>query len=353
MSAFNISVCCANEKDQLLKFLAEHWRQNHVFVRHPELLAWQHLNPRKSEINFIVARENATGEFVGVLGFMPLAQFDAALAASRDYWWAIFKVRDDQAAKGIGKKIISTFEDTQSPNSIGGIGLSEMVIPIYRKLGFSVGRVNHYYRVNTDTREPSLLGGFDGEYRSDRAEDDASLALTELGADVFEGFATAVADRCGTPYRPIKSPRYFIQRYVQHPYYRYVMMGVRRGEEERGVMVVRKCAHGAARALRLVDYWGDVRCLGGLGSPLQELLNRHRAEYIDVYNLGVASEIFATSGFIMRADDSAVVVPNYFEPYEARNVDLDFMYRNADAARPYVLFKGDSDQDRPNILPAL
>ncbi len=46
-----------------------------------------------------------------------------------------------------------------------------------------------------------------------------------------------------------------------------------------------------------------------------------------------------------------VVIPNYFEPFERRNKVLDYGFIVPSGVR-YRMFKGDSDQDRPNRIPA-
>ena len=43
-----------------------------------------------------------------------------------------------------------------------------------------------------------------------------------------------------------------------------------------------------------------------------------------------------------------IIVPNYFEPFEKKNVKLEIAYKSK--SDNYVAFKGDSDQDRPNVL---
>jgi len=349
MSDVEASACRVDEESKLRDFLRTHWKSDHVFVKHPDVLLWQHRREHPEQINFIVARDCVTGEFVGVLGFIPPAQFDAALEGEGDYWWAIFKVRNDQTGKGIGKKIIEAFEATQEPVSIGGIGLSEMVIPIYRKLGFEVGRVNHYYRVNRDRSHFALVRRFDGRYSADGADDTTRSRLHRLDAGSLERFAQSVAAGV-TPQRPHKSPRYLVRRYAEHPWYVYLTLGLTTGEKERGVLIARACPHGEAVALRIVDYWGEHEALGDVGPELETLMREHHAEYVDVYNLGINPDVFARAGLLHRADDGTVVIPNYFEPYAARNVNLDFMCRNQDASEPYVMFKGDADQDRPSIF---
>jgi hypothetical protein len=50
------------------------------------------------------------------------------------------------------------------------------------------------------------------------------------------------------------------------------------------------------------------------------------------------------SGFIKN--DEAFILPNYFEPLEIKNVVIDYAYKSNSG--PLSIFRGDSDQDRPN-----
>ena len=45
-----------------------------------------------------------------------------------------------------------------------------------------------------------------------------------------------------------------------------------------------------------------------------------------------------------------LVIPNYFEPFEQKNIDIKFAYKTAQSLPPVRLFKADGDQDRPSEL---
>ena len=74
-------------------------------------------------------------------------------------------------------------------------------------------------------------------------------------------------------------------------------------------------------------------------------LNESGAEYLDCYNYGINKDVFLKIGF--REITGNTVVPNYFEPFEKKNVDIHYASYTKD---PVVIFKGDGDQDRPNLL---
>ena len=54
-----------------------------------------------------------------------------------------------------------------------------------------------------------------------------------------------------------------------------------------------------------------------------------------------------SAGFVQNRNDGQNIIPDYFEPFERRNVKLDFF---TDLKEPFCMFKGDGDQDRPSIM---
>ncbi|WP_074200908.1 hypothetical protein [Sulfurivirga caldicuralii] len=75
------------------------------------------------------------------------------------------------------------------------------------------------------------------------------------------------------------------------------------------------------------------------------------AEYVDCIQHGVCRGVFERAGMQpLNFQRSEMIVPNYFEPFEQRNVPV---YCVADPVPEGVLyrqFKADGDQDRPNLL---
>ena len=90
---------------------------------------------------------------------------------------------------------------------------------------------------------------------------------------------------------------------------------------------------------------GDINEELSIEGNIQNLLKEYSAEYIDCYNHGISKEYFYAMGFSEVTGD--VVIPNYFEPFEKKNIDI---YYASYSRFPTVIFKGDCDQDRPNLL---
>jgi hypothetical protein len=106
-----------------------------------------------------------------------------------------------------------------------------------------------------------------------------------------------------------------------------------------------------ASAIQIVDYIGHDRGWVGLGLALLQLIRDSGAEFIDLYSHGIGKAELKASGMIPHQEDDPVIIPLYFEPFKQRNVGLDYGYLALEGTN-YGVFKADSDQDRPNRLPA-
>jgi hypothetical protein len=214
----------------------------------------------------------------------------------------------------------------------------------YRSRRFTVGELRHYVLPNPDVDrfeiatvhvpvQQSLENGDLSAKPMDAANAAAETANLQLGSRNAK--------------TPEKTAAVFIARYLQHPIYRYRCDVIHRGGRAIGLLATRIATHNSRTALRIIDYLGPDDAVPGLGRLVLEQVRTAGAEYADVYNWGIDPDLFARAGFSQVDPDGRDVVPDYFEPFEARNVRLRFAIKSD---RPVVLFKGDGDQDRPSQL---
>ena len=69
-----------------------------------------------------------------------------------------------------------------------------------------------------------------------------------------------------------------------------------------------------------------------------------RYEYIDCLCDGIEDTLFDKIGFSRKKHDGNTIIPTYFEPFIQKNVKIHF----EKSLQSQVLFKGDSDADRPS-----
>ena len=330
-----IRFCRIDERDKLMRFIQDDWCEGHILARDVNLLAWQHNDRIHSRYNFVVAADN--GRFDAILGFIPTYQYDIALQAWPQVWLAIWKSVAERAHNPVlGRQLLEFLEREMQPVSIGAIGINARVEKLYRHLGYTTGMLDHYYIRNPYLPHSQLLcppGHFPAPEQGGKG-----CELFWMHLDFMD-----IGDLWDLPFHtaPRKSAEYFRRRYLIHPTYRYRFLGAWNGYKLCGVFVVRCIEANGAACLRIVDFAGCVPFLGSLSDEFVRILHEEDAEYVDAVCHGID---FTHMGF-SRAE-SPHFPPNHFEPFEVRGEPIRFAYKSA--MSPYVIMKGDSDQDRPN-----
>jgi len=340
----------ANETDLqcLTQFINQHWKKDHIFVTCKDLLDWQHHDQKRRRYNFIIGIERKTNAIHGVLGFIPLAQFDLEIEVERLCWMAIWKVQDEARGHKLGRNLLSYLEDTLKPEILSTVAASEMTLSMYRDRGYQTGRMSHHFILNPEKAPFQLVKANNVIPSCARVSNDDNEKVIEMISESEIIKDTAECFLLQEDW-PRKTPKYLINRYLHHPIYRYQAYCLRDGTKIRGIIVTRVCSHGSSRAIRIVDFIGPADALRGLQNQWMYLLKSVDAEYIDFYSAGINGDDLLASGFIRREMGDDIVIPNYFEPFTMDNVEIDYMIK-VPLGQKYRIVKGDSDQDRPNLV---
>ncbi|KYH36012.1 hypothetical protein CLTEP_04060 [Clostridium tepidiprofundi DSM 19306] len=337
---YEIRFCKISEEEKLLNFLKENWKEDHIFIKNKELFRWQHLDRINNRINFVVAENKNDGEFDAILGFIPFKQYDKNLK-NNDLWYAIWKIKKEKTLGKIrGIDLLFFVEDKLNLNSSAGIGMSKYSVKSFTQNGFTMGKLSHYYLLNE-----SLC-----EYKIAKIPLNSSLSHTpyrNTNTTIRELYNISELESIKELYKPYKSPAFIKNKYLNHPVYSYKLYGIYCFNKLLSVLVTRKISILDRSCIRIIDIYGRLNKVGNISAQLQEILKKENAEYIDCYNYGIDEQIFTTLGFLKKEHDNNIIIPNYFEPFEQKNIEIICGHKgNYDE---YVFFKGDSDQDRPNI----
>lgn len=344
---YEIRRAWASDHRAIAEFIDRHWRKGHIFAHSKELMDWQHFDRHRRQYNFMLGIERESGQLHGILGFIPLSQFDDRMPESRLCWMAIWKVMELARGYKLGRHLMSFLETSLKPEVISTVAASSMTLPMYQARGFLTGTLGHYYLLNPLKAPYKLVSGArHGIGVSKEIRRDQNKSLIVLSGEDLEQYADIFSSQGELPR---KSPEYLLNRYLRHPIYKYQVYGIRESGRTCGLIVTRICQNEEARAIRIVDFTGPSSVLQGLGGEWQSLLESQDSEYMDFYNAGIDDEDLRLSGFVRRVAGDGIVIPNYFEPFLMQNVEIDYAIR-LPTGRTYRIVKGDSDQDRPNVI---
>lgn len=339
---YEVVLCGSDDIDNVRNFIDKFWKKDHALAVSKELIDFQHYEVDGDCYNFIIAKHRITKEVDGILGFINTAHYDPSLASEGDYWGAIWKVRDDienEEIKTLGLNLFEKFQELTAYKTFGAIGISQIAKRIYKALRYKIGVLNQYFILNQKTTEFKIA-----TIVSDFPKVDVS---NEANFEIKRIFDLCSLGPIDCKFNPRKTTAYLINRYLKHPIYKYVFFGIYGKGKLKTVLVARVVELNNSKIIRIVDLLGDYNSLPSLYSQFQGVLSEENAEYIDCLNYGISEELFMKMGFNKLYVEGENIIPTYFEPFEKRNVAIEFAYRSSSS---YMIFKGDSDQDRPNIL---
>ncbi len=320
----------ATEQDipQIMEFIDTHWRKGHILSRDRVLFEWQY--KEGSDVHMVLGfRENI---LCGVLGFVTYGTSE-----EKDLALALWKALEGEGFLGIQ---MLAYVMEQVPHRLlmcTGINRTTTAA-IYERMGLRTGVMVQWYRLNRTEH-----------YRIAKVVDESIPSVKTMHAEIrelasFAEFDTLFdyEDDAFKDAIPYKSREYIRHRYYDHPSYVYHVMGHICGEKVKTALVIRVQECNGSCAIRVVDVLGDSSTVACFTPFLDEYMQQNHAEYMDLYEVGLSEEMLKEAGWKQVAG-SGNIIPNYFAPYAAENIDI--YYCTADEKA--VLFKGDGDQDRP------
>lgn len=332
---YDIRCAKATEYERIRDFINNDWKKNHILAVSKKLFDFQHLRPKESEYDFVIAEHKTTKQIHAVYGYINSAIYDQGSCDNPNaVWGALWKVKkgiENKEVRKLGLGVLLYIIDRFPKTPFITLGLSKDSQTVFEGLNFVFGKMNHYYIASDSFSKYNII-------ESPKFKDVSTNS--EYSFSTFDFKQNIESD-----YLPLKNNSYLARRYSNHPFYKYLLLGLYKGDVLINVWVIREIDINNAKCLRLVDIVGRTKGLPDVSYAIKKLLNHHGAEYIDCYNYGVSEQEFNTMGFLTV--ESPTIVPNYFEPYEKRNVDIYFAYT---FDKDICIFKGDGDQDRPSLI---
>ena len=321
-------------------FISKHWGKDHIFAQNNFIFDWQHKGCQN--YHYMVAKQKNT--LIGVQGVIPQSHFDKDLPKNQIFltlWRAL-----EERGIGIGLRLYQNILKEYKPEFIGVIGINRTVIPFYKWQGFNVGMMDHHV----------LLPSYLNESKVANVPENLKFETRGLKSDVsfqkisYKEFTKIDTNKLYNHQWPLKSDTFIKNRFINHPIYSYDIYSILKKNKLLALCVIRPIFKENSVVLRLVDFFGPNKSFSLLNNFVLDLLEEYKAEYLDIYSHGIPTNLLQKAGFINRKKFKGLIIPNYFEPFERKNVDLLFAYKKAKNDMTVRLFKADGDQDRPNLI---
>ena len=333
-SKYDIRLAGLDDIDDIMNFIDTYWRKGHILARDKELFRYEHVDGDK--VTFLLAVDRETHSIEGILGYIPASK-DADML---DIWTGIWQVKD-HVLPLLGLEMYKRLAGMVGARSLLGVGDNPNTTGrILKKLtkDFNTWKMDHYY-MPARKQEYSIAVISQFPEGSDNAKVPVTDTVEFSDIDKVGSFIN-LSKYTGFPHKDLW---YIRHRFFEHPVYDYRVVGLSSGDN-RALLCYRIQEHDGAKAVRIVDYIGDRECFAGLKGFFKKLLDETGAEYADFYVAGFEPAYIESAGFTVLTDDDANIIPNFFNPFEQRNIDI-YVSGNI----PEGLFtKADGDQDRPN-----
>ena len=222
----------------------------------------------------------------------------------------------------------------------GTVGISRFSFAMHTAIRHKTCSLGQYFILNRETKD-FKVAVIPTDYQFPTETKKSDWHLREID-DI-----NAIADNAVPAYyRPFKSKTYLINRFAKHPVYHYHFYGIYEGNVLKAILVGKFVEINSGKILRIVDVLGSLEDVGCLYEDFQNILHETGSEYVDILCFGIDDAVFQNMGFDkLDTEQDMLIIPNYFEPFEAKNIVINGAYKPAER---YCMFKADADQDRPS-----
>lgn len=340
MGIYKFKICEKEDLPRLLTFIDTYWKKNHILVRSKEILDFQYYNRETGKYDFVLAENTQTGELDGIRGWIRVDQYDPALAQYDEVWSAVSKVRTDVENNEI--KVLGSYlwRYLEKHKGFGTVGISRFSFAMHTAIRHKTCSLGQFFILNSETKE-FKIAVVPSNYQQTDISKNSNWHLHEI-TDIN------VIDDNAVPayYRPFKSKTYLINRFAKHPVYKYHFYGIYDGEKLSSILTGKFVDINGGKILRIVDVLGSLEEVGNIYDDFQTILRETGSEYVDFLCFGIDDSVFQRMGFDkLNPEQEELIIPNYFEPFEAGNIVINGAYKPAER---YCMFKADADQDRPS-----
>ena len=335
---YSFRIATVNDIEMIMNFIDIHWKKDHILAKDRELFEYQHVYGDK--VTFLLAFSKETNELEAILGYI----LTSSSIEKKDVWTAIWKVREDHNnVPMLEIELIKRLEKMEECRNVILVGANpETSVPIMKiMMRYNTARMKHYYRLG-NYEEFKIALNVNTKTTNDEYP---SIKWKQLDENDFISSFCELKNMDEIQDIPYKDQEYYVKRYYHHPYYSYQIFKIET-KNDFCILILKEVEIEDRIISRVVDYVGNQNCFSECGLFFTDILKEKKYEYIDFYSLNFDEKYICDAGFVERMENDEVIIPNYMEPFLQENIEIYTCYKNDKC----LIFKGDADQDRPNII---
>lgn len=327
--------------ENIMQFIDKYWKKGHIMSCDREYFEYEF--KEKNTVNFIIAIDKSTGNIEAILGFLKSSHTQGKV----DIWGSIWKVNDSHHNEPLlGIELQKRVDKLAGCRYHNGIGINpHTALPLMRMFfRRNVGKMNQYYMLNENLKEYRIAQINQKIVKEINQEEALILIPINSFEELINRYSIGEHNKKAIPY---KDEWYVQKKFFSNPRRKYMVYGIVKSltdKKIKGFIVLRECSYQGSSVLRILDYYGKQENFGRIGGALHDMILANHYEYVDLYTLGFEEKYIQQAGFVKREENSVNIIPNYFEPFEKKNIDIYVQYENENT----VFFKADGDQDRCN-----
>lgn len=331
---FEFRLAHVDEIDKIMEFNRQYWgKKDHILATNRDFFEYEFC--KGDRVGYFLAVDKSTGDIMAAEGVYFYAE--DYIPGQSDMSSGMFLANPNCKVPLVGIELMKRKFEQLRPRAFVGPGVNmDTSGPLYQRvLHQDVRRMKHFY-ILADKKEYKVARIIEKKISASASGKQFALKSIASPDEMYRYFNDeAFRDR-----KPYKDRWYVTHRYFEHPRYVYKLFVV--GEET--VIVGREISVNGTKIFRIVDILGKVSNISYLGDAFQNMLQDNSYEYIDLYELGMDDDDILSAGFFERTEDDVNIIPNYFKPYECRNIEIYAQRLDTEV----LCFVADGDQDRPN-----
>lgn len=332
---FDFRLAYEEEIDKIMTFIRNYWgKPNHILANDREFFVYEYCPVKRPNVYLAVDKKTDEIAAIHCLYFYEKEYIKGKTDLSTGMFLANPYVKVPFVGIELHKRVL---EDLQPRSYISpGVNMRTSAPLLKRFLHHKVERMLHFYLLGDTSKQRIGKIINPPEERNIFSEPQEEL-IRYCNSDVMYSIFDDDLFKTRMPY---KDRWYVERRYFNHPIYKYELFGI----SNKTVIVCREVKVEDATILRIVDILGDPGQIRYVGKALKHLIQQNNYEYIDLYEQKMNIDDLLEAGFTERRVDDDNIIPNYFEPFLQKNIEI-WVNRKDDVS---FCFKADGDQDRPN-----